>query len=420
MTELAQPTARPRIASLDIIRGVAVMGIFSVNVVDFALIRQAYLNPAAAGGASGIDLALWFANYALIDGKMRTLFSILFGASILLVIDRTRENGSSPGRTHFARMAVLLLFGLLHFFLLWEGDILTLYAAVGMIAFFFRKARVRILLIWATILISLTAVSWSVASVQLVQMQQAVDDGTASPAEEKYWKEMKREFVADPARDARTVAIMRGPWFDRVEHFLTKRAIEPLGTIFQFGVETLGLMLIGMAAFRSGFLTGAWDDRRYRRIAIWTLGPGLLLSILLGIIVVASNFLPGLLILGLLGIGAPLHVAMALGYAALIILLARQPGRIAARLAAVGRMAFTNYLATSIIAASLFFGGGIALFGQLSRFEAWLVVPCIWLLMLTWSRPWLARFHYGPFEWIWRSLARGELQPLRKRLPAMA
>ena len=132
-------TSADRILSLDVIRGVAVMGIFSVNVIAFAMIEAAYFNPAAYGGHSGADLAVWAANMVVIDGKMRTLFSMLFGASMLLVIERAEAAGRSGWSTHFRRMAVLFGFGLLHYYFIWYGDILTLYAVSGLVAYRFRN-----------------------------------------------------------------------------------------------------------------------------------------------------------------------------------------------------------------------------------------------------------------------------------------
>jgi uncharacterized protein len=108
---------------------------------------------------------------------------------------------------------------------------------------------------------------------------------------------------------------------------------------------------------------------------------------------------------------------MAFGYAALFILLARDMGPIARRFAAVGRAAFTNYLGTSLVMTAIFYGWGFGLYGDLTRAQAWLLVPLVWVLMLAWSKPWLERFHYGPFEWAWRSLSRGKLQQMRKGRP---
>jgi len=117
---------------------------------------------------------------------------------------------------------------------------------------------------------------------------------------------------------------------------------------------------------------------------------------------------------------APFRPVMAAGYAALIILLTRRGGRLAARLAAVGRAAFSNYLGTSLIAAFVFYGWGLGYYGYASRSEAWLLVPIVWAIMLLWSKPWLDRFQYGPMEWVWRSLARWQVQPMRKRPEPLA
>src|SRR5262245_18477929 len=133
---------RDRIFSLDVIRGVAVMGIFSVNIIAFAMIEAAYFNPPAYGGWHGENLGLWAVNMLVIDGKMRTLFSMLFGASTLLVIERAEAAGQSGPKVHIRRMLVLLCFGLLHYYLIWFGDILVLYATSGLIAFLFRRLPV--------------------------------------------------------------------------------------------------------------------------------------------------------------------------------------------------------------------------------------------------------------------------------------
>src|SRR5436190_19371351 len=143
-----------RIFSLDMIRGVAVMGIFSVNIIAFAMIEAAYFNPPAYGGWHGADLGLWAANMLVIDGKMRTLFSMLFGASTLLVIERAEAAGQSGPRVHVRRMLVLLGFGLIHFYLIWFGDILVLYAMSGLAAFLFRKLSVeRLIALGASFLV---------------------------------------------------------------------------------------------------------------------------------------------------------------------------------------------------------------------------------------------------------------------------
>ena len=410
MSDIAAPS---RIVTLDIIRGVAVMGIFSVNIVAFAMIEQAYFNPAAYGGHRGIDLAVWAANLLIIDGKMRTLFSMLFGASMLLVIDRAEAAGQSGTRVHVRRMLILLLFGLAHYFLLWFGDILTLYAVSGLVAVAFRH-RSPERLIAGGILATLIGLAIFAA---YIGQQYAVDIAAhaprADPAAIADWNDNLGAYY--PAADvvARDIALHRGGWWALASHKLAEwQQIIPSSIIFM--PETIGLMMFGMAGYKSGFLTGQWSDSRYRRFALATVPLGLAAFAILIWADIGSGFSIITLFGGFMVAVTPFRIAMAAGYAALIILATRQQGWLATRLAAVGRAAFSNYLGTSLIAGSVFYGWGLGFYGNVSRAQAWLLVPLVWLVMLGWSKPWLDRFHYGPFEWLWRSLSRGALQPLRK------
>jgi uncharacterized protein len=174
-------------------------------------------------------------------------------------------------------------------------------------------------------------------------------------------------------------------------------------------------MLLGMWGYRSRFLTGGWSDGKYRLGAAVGLGIGAAGFSALAAWVVASDFRLAETASAFNSLSAPLRPVMALGYAALIILLFRRAGALRDRFAAVGRAAFTNYIGASLIGLLVFSGSGLGLYAQLSRAEAWLLVPIVWAIMLAWSKPWLDRFAYGPLEWAWRSLARWELQPMRRR-----
>jgi uncharacterized protein len=396
------------------------MGIFSVNVIAFAMIEQAYLNPAMDGGTQGFDLAVWFANNVIIDGKMRSLFSMLFGASMLLVIERAEASEFSPASVHYRRMLVLMLFGLAHFYLIWFGDILAHYALVGMIAFLWRGQSVGTLLAWSIGLFLFSALFFSSFVYQLVRLDEAAHQAGATAAQIRDWNGMVGWGAVTDARASLLEAIYRGGFETRLIFMLNEHWSDPLQQLMFIGPETLALMLLGMAGYKSGFLTGDWSDRRYRRIALLGLGIGAAISLVLTIIVWRSGwYLPW--VFANFAVATILtHVPMALGYAALIILLSRAMGPLAQRLAAVGRCAFTNYLGTSLLVAPIFYGWGLGQFGHWSRAEAWLLVPLIWLLMLAWSKPWLERYRYGPFEWLWRSLARWELQPMRKARPLAA
>jgi uncharacterized protein len=405
----------PRIATLDILRGIAVMGIFSVNVIGFAMPMAAYFNPAAYGFESGADLALWATNFVLVDGKMRGLFSLLFGASMLLVIERAEAGGRSGASVHYRRMLWLLLFGAVHYYLIWFGDILTLYAAIGMVAFLFRKRSVRTLLIWAGVFLLIDLALLSAGSYAFISAEAAAHAPGASAEAVQAWTEMSSEFAPPTAQAlAADLALYRGGYGGLVMHRLTDQGAGPLFQLLFGSAETLGYMLIGMAGLKSGFLKGEWEDRRYRRIALITLGIAVPAYMVLGWLDWRSGFSVATIFTSFMAASAPFRVMMMIGYAALIILLTRRGGALVERIAATGRAAFTNYLGTSLLASTVFYGYGLGLYGQLDRLEAWLLAPLVWAMMLLWSKPWLDRFQYGPFEWAWRSLARWKPQPMRR------
>jgi uncharacterized protein len=283
-----------------------------------------------------------------------------------------------------------------------------------MVAYLFRKKAVRRLLAWATAFFLLNAAMMAASSAYFRTAQTEAQAADATQEELTEWKKAGAWGQQSEEKTAKDIAIHRGSAATRAEHMLTERAAEPFGSLIFFGPETLALMLLGMAGYKSGYLTGQWSGRRYRTIALWTLSIGAIASAIIAFTTWRSNFDLPTVFFNLVVAQLPFRIAMALGYAALIILIFRNASWIRDRFAAVGRAAFTNYLGTSIIAALIFYGDGLGLYARLSRFEAWLVAPLVWLVMLAWSKPWLDRFQYGPFEWLWRSLARGEMQPMRK------
>jgi uncharacterized protein len=171
-----------------------------------------------------------------------------------------------------------------------------------------------------------------------------------------------------------------------------------------------------MAALKSGFFSGEWSGAAYRKALILGYGIGIPAYALLAWLLTRDGFSVPMIMAIVMAATTPFRPLMIVATAALIILLTRRDGALVRRIAAAGRAAFTNYLGTSIIMTSFFYGYGLGLYGTMSRAELWLVVIPMWGLMLLWSKPWLERFQYGPFEWLWRSLARGEVQPMRKAL----
>lgn len=411
-----QPAAAPRnrIATLDIIRGVAVMGILAMNIVAFAMPQSAYMNPAAYGGATGINLATWAVDFVLIDGKMRGLFSFLFGASTLLVIDQARAKSENPARVHFARMFWLFLFGMAHLYFIWWGDILHHYALVGAIAYLFRNASPPKLLAAALVLILMEVMMTANLPYIAHTLESAMGAPQPSAATIRAYQALQDMFgIMSPDRLARDLATHRGSYATVFNDRLTDASQAPVNMLIFFGLETLAYMLLGMAALRSGMLTGEWPRERYRRWIAIGFGIGIPAQIALAAIMVLNGF--SLFVVTLCAVMLPTLVrpVMIAAWASLIVLTVRPGSAIAARIGAAGRMAFSNYLFTSLICTSLFYGYGFGLYGHLPRAALYLVVVAVWALMLLWSKPWLEHFRYGPLEWLWRSLARLRLQPMR-------
>jgi uncharacterized protein len=404
-----------RYITLDALRGFAVMGILTVNIIGFAMPEWAYVSPIIYGGETLADRISWFFSFIFVDGKMRGLFSLLFGASMMLIIERAEAKGRDSATIHYSRMFWLAFFGLAHFFLLWFGDILFTYAIVGCLAYLMHHMEPRKLIRWALIVYGLGFLLWALQFGGLQILQWFATQPGASPQIVSTYRDAigSPEFNPDIAKE---LARLRGDWSGIFMHKLAEW-YTPLSLLLQSLTETLPLMMLGMALKKNGFLIGEWDSAGYRYWINRLLLPGLLLYILLGAWAWASGF----------NIFTTLGVFMAwsqiprlmltIAYAALLILWIRKHAGSAllARIAAAGRAAFTNYLGTTIVMTTLFYGYGFGLFGYVGRPALWLFVLGAWAVMLLWSKAWLDRFHYGPLEWLWRSLARMQVQPMRKR-----
>ncbi len=408
--------ATPRIATLDAVRGAAVMGILLLNIVSFALPAYAYVDPNFAGGAEGANWWSWAIVFVLADGKMRGLFTMLFGASTALVAERALASGESPARVHYARTASLFAIGLIHAYLIWAGDILTLYAVCGALAFVAWRWPVRVLASLGALLLL-----WQLALGLLIysdtrRFEAAAATPHASAAVRAQWKDYQAALLPAHPPASEQVVIYRGDW-PTVARARAEAAVEIETQVMPWMLpETLGLMLLGMALFRAGFFSGGWARPHYWAVALIGAGVTLPLYAALAAWQSATRFDPIVLLLT-----DPLHLtllrpALTLAEAALVILFVTS-GRarwLAARLTATGRMAFSNYLGTSIVCTLIFYGYGLGWFGRLERWQLYPVVFVIWIAMLGWSQPWLARFAYGPAEWLWRSLARGRWQRFRR------
>ncbi|WP_446654971.1 DUF418 domain-containing protein [Blastomonas sp.] len=411
-------TQTDRHLTLDAIRGFAVMGILLLNIVGFSMPDAGYVNPAAWGGTDPLNAGVWAVNFVLFDGKMRGLFSVLFGASMLLVMQRAEASGQNPRSVHLNRMAWLFVIGAAHFILLWWGDILVPYAICGTLALLFVNKDVKQLLRWAIIfyvlyfLITLVMVGggwW--------QAMQAAAPG-ADPDLIKGTQEMLASFGQPGTEEiAESLKTYRSGWLTIVQHHLAIFPGSLASTLIFFTLDTLAMMLLGMAMLKSGFILGLWQPALYRKIALRAFAIGLPPMIALAVWVMLSGFDTVITFGAFFSFSFPFRVVMTVGWAAALLWLAvtYRDHALIARVAAAGRAAFSNYLGTSLLMTFIFYGWGLGLFGQIDRATAMLFVLATWGIMLTWSKPWLERYRFGPAEWLWRSLARRKLQPMRLR-----
>lgn len=403
-----------RIASLDFMRGLAVMGILAANIVAFGQPLTAYMFPGAFTTPHGeAEGWMWVAQFVLVDGKMRGLFSLLFGAGLYLFMERAWARGATRW-LQVRRLAWLGAFGLLHFFFIWRGDILFLYACAGLIALLFVRLSRRDQFVVGL----LGYIGGGLLYLGLMAPMQLVADTSfgAKPAMAEMaggLVEGKRSDLADGVEE--TAIITAGDYPRFVAHNFSEHAADLGFVLLFFWFETLPLMLIGMALYRKGLFDGRLDPRRQRLWGWVGLAVGGALTLVIALWTRAGGFTYYGTLAAFSGWSHFPRLAMTLGLAALLALWGpRATGWLGRRVSAAGRVAFSNYLGTSVVMMLVFHGWAGGLFGELTRGELYIVMVLAWALMLAWSQAWLARFRYGPLEWLWRCLTYGQRFPLRR------
>ncbi|WEK46067.1 MAG: DUF418 domain-containing protein [Candidatus Andeanibacterium colombiense] len=395
-------------------RGVAVLGILFANIVAFSQVHLAYSWPGAlAKPMDRADTAVWLVQFLLIDGKMRGLFSLLFGAGMVLFMDRAWARGESLW-LQLRRLLWLGAFGLAHFLFLFWGDILFLYAEAGILALPFVRLEARPLIAIGLGWYALGALLVAEPYIGVVELEGSVAAQLAAPADH-------RVIEADLARklaDARAerAAFGAGSYRAELEFVATHRAPDLLRFPWFALLETVPLMLIGMGLYRYGLFSGAVAPAVLRRWGWRGLAAGTALSLPLALWALARHF-PPFLSLFVADDAAQLpHLLAILGYAALLAGWAPRAADtwLGERLIAAGRMAFSNYIGTSLVMMLVFRSWAGGLYGTLGRTELLVAVVLGWGLMLRWSKPWLQKYRYGPLEWLWRCLTYGRIFPLRR------
>lgn len=403
-----------RIASLDFIRGIAVMGILAANIVAFGQPFVAYMYPASFLTQHGpLSDQMWIAQFVLIDGKMRGLFTLLFGAGLYLFMERAWAKGATRW-LQVRRLLFLMLFGLIHYFFIWRGDILFYYAACGLIALLFVRLAAKTQLVIGLAGYLAGALFYAAMMIPLHFIAETPFGARAAMAETRQGLADGKEWALKD--DAVETGLMTGgDYAQLVAHRFDEHLFEPFTNLALFAFETLPLMLVGMALYRLGLFGGGLDRRKMHLWGWLGLAVGGLLTWLIALWAQATGFSYYGTLAAFVGMSPLPRLMMVAGLAALLSLWGAQAtGWLGKRVSAAGRAAFTNYLGTSIVMLFVFHGWAGGLFGKLDRPGLYLVVAATWALMLVWSKPWLDRFRYGPLEWLWRSLTYARLMPMRR------
>jgi uncharacterized protein len=407
MTTLPAPvTARERILALDVLRGFALLGILVMNIQSFSMIYSAYLNPTAYGDLEGMNRWVWLASHVLADQKFISIFSMLFGAGMVLMAQHVETGGGRPGGLHYRRMFWLLVIGLGHAYLVWHSDILVTYALCGVVVYLFRKVRPGWLTAWALAAVTVPFLLWLAAGSSMPLWPPDAIEGIRS------------DWSPSPEQVAAEVEIYRGGWLEQMAHRIPT-AIEFQTFVFAIwtGWRAGGLMLLGMALWKWGVLSAERGIRFY--VTLVAIGSAIGFPLIL--IGVTRNFAADWSVTYSMFFGSQFNywgsMFVALAYVGLVMLVVktRVLRWLQHALAAVGRTALSNYLGQSLVCTMIFYGHGFGLFGKVERWQQALIVVGVWAVQIVLSLVWLRYLRYGPAEWAWRSLTYWRLQPMRIR-----
>lgn len=384
-----------RLHALDLLRGFALLGILIMNIISFSHIGTAYINPTLGPGIEGYDGFVHSFSYLFAEMRFMSLFSILFGAGIILFSNNIKRRNRSAARYHYKRMFWLLIFGMIHAYLIWMGDILVPYAICGSIVFLMRNLKLRTLAILSFLFfivpILLSFLTYFTAPQEILESSFA------------FWTPSQEEIEAE------TGAYL-GSYIDQMEPRISGAIfLQTFLFLMEQFWRIMSMMILGMILFRLHIITAGRDNRYYWKIFISCFFIALIISGT-GLYRSYQSEWNGIWVMN---IGHHYNYIasafMAMAYLAIIMIWSKSSwfARFKLRLQAVGRMAFTNYILTSVICISIFYGHGLGLFGKLDRLEQWLVIVLVWIFILLISKPILDRYGKGPLEALWRKLTYG-------------
>lgn len=380
--------AKERIQAIDVLRGLALFGVLMVNLVTIfrVSIFQQFL-PQAADVPVLDQLANGFVS-TFLESKMISLFSLLFGVGLAIQFERLSSNDARM-LLLLRRLLVLLAFGLIHVCLIWNGDILTEYALIGLVAVPFLFVPNRGLVVCALITFVLFA-------------------ALSSLLPPGFWP--TQDWIRQQVADANHVYATGG--FTDVLRFRMQEIGAILQLLIYISPRTLGLFLTGIWVWRTGVLRRPeMHKRTLIGVAILGMSAG---SILTFFDEMGSNAISSPL-LHWISWAIPLGpVFVALGYASIVLLLftSSRARQVLGIFAPLGRMAFTNYILQSVIFGWIFYGYGLGYFGRLGAAQTFLLGLAVYIAQVLASTWWLRRYRFGPIEWLWRTLMYGARQPM--------
>jgi uncharacterized protein len=436
-TEAILDTPRPvakvdRIQTIDLVRGLALLGILMMNMPGFGFMFSDVFKFIKNTHSS--DFYAYAIMSTAFEGTMRALFSMLFGAGMVLFMTNKKaaENGVPVGEYYYRRLIWLVLFGVFNaYILLWPGDILFFYGLCGMLLFPFRKFKPA----WLVVL-ALACMSFNIyrsiggyekirenraGYLESVRLEKAKKKPTPKQLEAKAaWEGFEKNFKPDKKKEEETVKKRRSDYGTVFSLLLPDNGMsEPYGTYFG-AWDMLALMFLGMALFGWGFFSNKLPTSTYATTLLVGYGLGLPISWFFFTNQVDFFTNPGKVVdyfrVDFFNLYDIRRALLAIGHASLLILVYRSgivPWLMKA-LTAVGQMAFTNYLMQSIICTFIFHGYGLGYYAKLSFHQLYYVVFGVWVFQLILSPIWLTYFRFGPFEWLWRSLTYWKMQPMKR------
>ena len=431
-TETARPVAsEERIKTIDIVRGVALLGILLMNIPGFGIDGSMWFT-VIRGPQDTTDFRTIAVISIFFEDTMAGLFAMLFGAGMILFTmnKKDTQGGVTVAEYYYRRLLWLVLFGITHAYLIWWGDILYFYGLTGMLLYPFRKTPAKWLFLLSILCIGIVILKGQLrynetrekraAYHETVKAEKAGKKLTAGQQQDKtIWLEIENRRP-DSARTKRNISKMRSDYGTIFNYRLPGQSKSNSWEIYHGIWRSLCLMFIGMALFSIGFFSNKLSTSAYVMALIIGYGIG----IPLGWVMFSKGWVGSLNFGVYVDVYRVRHgalndfrmVLLSLGHACLIILVFRS--RIVPwlmkGLANVGQMAFTNYLMQSIICTLFFYGYGLGYYNQLKYHQLFFIVGAVWIFQIIFSSIWLRYYQFGPFEWLWRSLTYWKRQPMMK------